>query len=318
MASDPRDREGAFAAALAETLDYLGSPAALAAVAADAYWPKWNGPWWRMLLLHELGLADRIPRPLARALASALAERFVPFFPSSPAQVPAGMDPIRNVACHCQLGCMYQVLVACGVDLDSAVPWVRPWFVRYQLPDGGLNCDDGAYARPGGKSSVVSTLPPLEAILYSAPRPLSAPEVRFLDAGARYLIERRLFRSVSRAGAVMDEKFLRPCFPRFYDYDVLRGLTFLVRWVRELGRELPEGATKEAVELLERAGPAGELGPSRRACADAKTFVLEQGQWVKGRAAMTFALLDEVGEPGRVSPWLSKSWREARAGLAGC
>jgi hypothetical protein len=39
---------------------------------------------------------------------------------------------------------------------------MRPWLRQYQLPDGGLNCDEAACVK-SLKSSMVSTLPPLEA-----------------------------------------------------------------------------------------------------------------------------------------------------------
>ena len=45
-------------AAIADSIHYLGSDAALESIAADTYWPKWSSPWWHMLLLHELPGAD--------------------------------------------------------------------------------------------------------------------------------------------------------------------------------------------------------------------------------------------------------------------
>ena len=64
-----------------------------------------------------------------------------PDLPDPPGRVPGGADPHRDVSCHCALGSIHQVLAACGVDVDRALPWIRPWFVRYQMADGGLNCD---------------------------------------------------------------------------------------------------------------------------------------------------------------------------------
>ena len=40
---------------------------------------------------------------------------------------------------------MFQVLAASGIDVERALPWIKPWFVRYQMADGGLNCDEAAY-----------------------------------------------------------------------------------------------------------------------------------------------------------------------------
>src|SRR5687767_8830034 len=147
---------------LDDTLRSLESPEAEASIARSAYWPKWDSPWWRMLLLHELGLSARIPDRSVRAMTRAM-QQLPQVFPSAVEDVPAGVDP-SDIPCHCQLGCMYPVLAAAGVDVDRELPWIRPWFVRYQLPDGGLNCDEAAYARPVPRSSFLSTLPPLEAI----------------------------------------------------------------------------------------------------------------------------------------------------------
>ena len=52
--------------AVQATLDYLASAAALASLARDPYWPKWDSPWWHMALLHELGLSPMIPAAMAR------------------------------------------------------------------------------------------------------------------------------------------------------------------------------------------------------------------------------------------------------------
>ena len=64
------------------------------------------------------------------------------------------------------------------------------------------------------KSSIVSTLPPLEAILWHTDREFTEQEAVFLDEGARYLIEHRLVCS-KQNGNVIDTDWLKPCFPRF-------------------------------------------------------------------------------------------------------
>ena len=62
-----------------------------------------------------------------------------------------------------------QVLAACGVDVERALPWVKPWFVRYQMADGGLNCDETAYPSTDEcPSSMVGTVAPFEAMLLGA------------------------------------------------------------------------------------------------------------------------------------------------------
>lgn len=301
-----------------DTAAALAAPSTLDSLARDPYWPKWEGGWWQMLLLWELGCARAIPRAAADALADSLDRNCMHEFPLRVEDVPAGRDPIRGVPCHCQLGTVYQVLHACGVDVDARLPWLRPWFLRYQLPDGGLNCDEAVYLRERPRSSIVSTLPPLEAILHCTPRDFTPEEARFLDRGAEYLLARRLWRSLSKGGAVIDESWGRLTFPRYYLYDLLRGLAFLARWAEVRGRALPREATAEAVAAIERASlPDGTLAPGRRAVDGTKTLRRDaRGEWQKGQPAGSFPLLDVVGAPGVSSPWLTREWDVTRGRLA--
>src|SRR5262245_27332308 len=134
-----------YEAELRDSLRYLNSDEALQSLAADAHWPKWHSPWWHMLLLHEMGDTKRIPEPVIRAHIAALGRFPLKIFPIHPEDWPAGLDPFRGCPCHCQLGNVYQVLTAWGVDVDKELPWIRPWFLRYQMADGGLNCKNDAY-----------------------------------------------------------------------------------------------------------------------------------------------------------------------------
>src|SRR5262245_34216496 len=128
---------------------YLASPEALASLEADSYWPKWDSPWWHMVLLRERGQGARIPRAATEAMVSALDRLPVKIFPIEPGEMPAGLDPGRHASCHCALGSMAPLLLERGIDVDRALPWIRDWFVRYQMADGGLNCDDEAYRVTG-------------------------------------------------------------------------------------------------------------------------------------------------------------------------
>jgi hypothetical protein len=70
--------------AIADSIRYLDSDAALRSLEADIYWPKWHSPWWHMLLLYELGEARRIPdRAVARIIdgLNALPLKIFPFVP---------------------------------------------------------------------------------------------------------------------------------------------------------------------------------------------------------------------------------------------
>lgn len=300
---------------LAKTsLDYLVSPEALDSIKIDPYWPKWDSPWWHMMLLHEMGLTKSIPSEAINWILDFMEQHYLKSFPFKEEDVPAGLDPLSNIACHCQLGTMHQLLRCYGVD-ENRLAWLREWYLRYKLPDGGLNCDEAAYLKPKPKSSVVSTLPPLEAMLAYG-TDLNRAELSFLDDGARYLIERKVFRSAT-TGAIMDEAWLKLCFPRFYHYDILRGLSFLLSWSRLRAQALPASAIVEAVRLIDDAFADGMVFPGRQCFAGASSryYDHESKSWAR-HPARSFPLLEEVSRIDRVSPYLTKLWQEARVNLA--
>ena len=295
---------------IAASTAYLASEKARESLARDPYWPKWDSPWWHMTLLHELDRADAIPREAAEAMFSAIEAKYPVWFPNPREPLPPGKDYHRDGMCHCALGNMYQTLTTCGLDLDKRAPWMRAWFLRYQLSDGGLNCDEKAYDK-GTSASIQSTLPALEAILMTA-RPLTPTEELFLDRGAQYLIERRLACRRSD-GRVMNEDFLKIGFPRFYDYDVLRGLSFLAAWSRARRTTVPRDAVSGVLSALSARFPDGIIRVEKSGLASAGSLVRgDDGTW-SGGTATVFPLLESSRRVGSESAVLTKRWVEVRA-----
>jgi hypothetical protein len=228
-------------------------------------------------------------------------------FPFVPAEIPEDKDPYRHIACHCALGTMAQILQGRGVDLAVALPAVRPWMLRYQLPDGGMNCDESAYLRPVPHSSLVSTLPPAEWML-TATDPASC---RFADQAARYLLARRLNRSVSQGMRPIDEAWWTPTFPRFYEYDVLRGLEYVTAWAERRGTSVPSAALQEP---LDRLGAWFELGPERAVARhgfdQAQTIrPAPNGTWGAWEPVASFPLLELAARPDVAFEQLFSRWR---------
>jgi hypothetical protein len=298
---------------IATSVRYLGSAEAAASLARDTYWPKWDSPWWHMLLLFELGVADRIPPAVALRMVAGLDALPVHTFPIRDEDWPAGADRKRDSSCHCALGCVHQVLTASGVDVDRALPWIAPWLARYQLPDGGASCDDTAYlSGEPDASSMVATIAPFEAAL-------AGPLTPALERAAGFLIDRALVRgSASRHNAEERDAaagWLLPTFPRFYFYDVLRGLAALVRFADIHGRRLPFAAVVPAASHLARAFPDGVVRVGRRGRDTHRhTLAFVDGAWGR-QPTSSFALLDAVGEVGTASPALTRQWTDTRRTL---
>jgi len=312
-------RSATIERAIDDSVRYLGSEAALASLAADSYWPKWDSPWWHLVHLFELGEAQRIPASVVHTMIERVDALPLKTFPIRPEEL-AGADPRRDIPCHCALGSLAQVLAACGVEVARALPWIEPWFVRYQMADGGLNCDETAYlVTDECPSSMVATIAPLEAMLRGDPAAWSPGHATFVERGARFLIARRLMlgsptrHNAEERDAAPD--WLQPCTPRFYFYDVLRGLTALVRWAAHTGGSLPVAAVAPVIDHLVAAFPDGVVRVGRDAVAGRTTLQLaDDGTWGRGPASRS-SLLDATSVVGEPSASATHEWAATRAGL---
>jgi hypothetical protein len=258
-----------------------------------------------------MDLAKEIPAAAVSKMVEVLKDHYLPVFPIKEDEIPQGTDPYRQIACLCAVGNMYQVLFACSVDVDGELPWMREWFLRYQLPDGGLNCDEKVYTKPIPKSSIVTTISCLEAVLFCRKRELNQKEVEFLDKGAAYLLKQKLFRKVS-TGEVIDKDWLEIRFPRFYEYDFLRGFYFLEKWRQQSGFSIPDELVDEVEELVCRQMTDKEIQLKRYNLFDKRSYnPSSDGAWEWGQAS-EINLMKAVSFEGSLCLPLTKKWNEVR------
>ena len=120
--------------------------------------------------------------------------------------------------------------------------------LREQLEDGGWNCEavEPSPKRPlSRRSSFHTTICVLEGLLECERAGCkSAAITKARKRGEKYLLERRMFRSL-RSGEVIDQRWLRFSFPTFWHYDVLRGLDYL----RNAGIK-PDNRVREAIGIV--------------------------------------------------------------------
>lgn len=300
-----------------ESVEYLSSDIGIKDVVADPYWPKWNSPWWHMLLLHEMGETKKIPEKMIDAYIASLNKIPLKIFPIHAHEMPEGIDPYRGSPCHCQLGNVYQVLAAFGVDVDKELPWIRPWFLSYQMDDGGLSCDNDAYlVKDQIPSSMVGTIAVFEAILMYTDRPWTPEEKIFLDKSAQFLMSRKLMNGSETLYNASEkksaEKWLNLCFPRFYLYDVLRGLNALLIWSEKSGQAVPPESIQDVVTHLSKRFPDGAIRIERHSYEGVGTILPSAtGEWIRRQPATFFPLLEKVSRIDDVSPFLSKQWTQA-------
>lgn len=292
---------------------YLDSDDAIASLARDTYWPKWRSPWWSMVLLDELGQAARIPARAVTAMVDGLNALRLHTFPIRDDEWPPGASRARDASCHCAVGCMDRVLTRRGVDVPAALPWIAAWYPRYQLADGGYNCDEAAYrVTDECPSSMVGTVAPLEAM---SQRPASATA----DRAAAMVLGRALVHgSATRHNAeerVAAASWGALCFPRYYFYDTLRGLAAVVAWATAHDRAVPLAAVAPTVAALAARSADGALRVERSAVAGKQGWAPDAtGGWSR-QPATSWPLLDAVSQPGTVSPALTRQWQATRRGL---
>lgn len=288
-----------------ETKDYLSSKLAFNSLNCDPYWPKWDSPWWRILMLFEIGQGHLVLKSIAELLVKKINTHYLHFFPFYEEEIPDNKDPYRHILCHCALGSIYKFLRSYFSNIDLMIPWVRPWFIKYQLPDGGLNCEEQAYIN-SKKSSIISSLPPFEAILSCASSGLTEKEKIFLDKGAEYLINHRL--AYSKSGKIMDDNFLKLQFPRFYSYDILRGLSFLSEWRKFRNKSDADEVIEFGCKIINQKFPNKILRIEKSELINEKTLILcESKDWIWG-IAKTFPLLDEFNQLGIENKYLSEEF----------
>lgn len=298
-----------FNEALQKSIDYLSSESAIESMTVDPYWPKWNSPWWHMRLMQELGFAAKIPKVAIEKIIEMLQCHYLPTFPFEDSQLPEGVDPYRHIICHCAVGSIYQVLYFAGVDIDQRLPWMRSWILKYQLPDGGLNCDEQAYLKEPPKSSIVSTINCLEAILFCSNNNFSPQEVVFLQRGVDYLLRHGLFRRTSDS-QIINSEWLEIKFPRYYEYDYFRGYYFLTRWSKYSGTPIPQKLKCEVEKLLSTQLTSEGIILKRFHQVDSRSYNLgNDGEWGWG-ASSVFDLHRVVSQSGLVCEALTKQWAE--------
>ncbi len=112
------------------------------------------------------------------------------------------------------------------------------------------------------------------------------------------------------------EDWTKLCFPRFYLYDVLRGLTALLTWSEKTKQVPPQEAFIEVVRFLSKRFPDGNIKIERHSYAGTGTILQSpSGEWLRRQPATFHPLLERVSEIGSISPFLSAQWAEAKSRL---
>ncbi len=179
-----------------------------------------------------------------------------------------------------------------GVDMTPLVDRL----LGEQLADGGWNCEveNGATV-----SSMETTINVLEGLLAHERATGGSAAIREARGrGEAYLLERRLFRRRS-TGEVIDPAWLRPAFPHWYHYDVLRALEYL-----RVAEVQPDERVAEAIGIVEaQRGPDGRW-PIQAVHAGEAHVRMEDGEGTPSRwnTLRAMRVLDWYATGGLVTP----------------
>jgi hypothetical protein len=164
--------------------------------------------------------------------------------------------------------CINGRILALGAYFGEASEEVLERLLDEQLDDGGWNCE----APPSVRSSFHTTICVLEGLLeYERAKGARVAVTTAQARGQEYLLERRMFRSLS-SGQVINRDWTLFSFPTGYHYDVLRGLDYL----RSAGVE-PDNRIAEAIELVQKHRRSDGRWPLQNPHADRFHFDMDEG-----------------------------------------
>jgi len=287
---------------------------AIESLKLDPYWPKWDSPWWKAILLYDAGYKHLIPIAFLKNLIRVIDDHYLHHFPLVAAEMPKDCDPYRQILCFCGLGNMYKVLEGCGFNVQAELPWWYDWLGRYQLPDGGYNCDESAYTS-SRKSSFQSTLPMLEAMLLVYQKTGNKQVKSLLDKGAEYLLKHEVYKS--SVGKIIDEEWFQLSFPNYYDYDLLRGFSFLVEWADPSFTQLPKTLVDDCLQKIGKSLNAnGCVIIGRNKILSEGSLFYEGSNWTWSDKSQLFPTLELFSRAGDVSVPLSLKWQRIIKKLA--
>ena len=117
---------------------------------------------------------------------------------------------------------------------------------------------------------------------------------------------------------MINPQWMIPCFPRFYKYDVLRGLRFLTHWSERCHERIAWDAISEVVTSLDQwfGGTGHEPEPRRETRRGQWTLVPTEHAWKRTESAETFPLLEAVVERGVATCILHEEWVDVLTRLA--
>lgn len=216
---------------------------------------KWNGSFWTLLVLADMGYPTGDPSLLP------LAEQNYEWILHPKHIKSVSLINGRWRRCACQESGVVFAMIKLGLT-DSRVEQLVKSLLKWQWPDGGWNCDKHPEA---SHSSFHESLIPLRA-LNAYWQASGDPQIlKARDRAAERFLSRFLFKN-PKTGTVIKPEFVELAYPGYWHYDFLYGL----RSMSECGL-IMDPRCKDALAVLEsKRLPDGGFG------ADTKYYHFSQ------------------------------------------
>lgn len=278
------------AADLDEVRAAIESEKALLMIERDVYWPKWDSPWWYILLLEETSRLKEVPVALFKELLTCADRQFLKVFPVKESDRNGQINGVTDVMCFCFLGGLMRISAKLELDIFAYLPWAKDWIHRYQLPDGGYNCDELAYTS-SGKSSVQSTVLLLEGLIEYSRFAREDIFVPYMQKAVSYLLKHQIYMT-SAGKEIRDVDWDKIIFPRLNEYDFTRGLEAVFDFLLLTGKKIRGVAVEKALTLLNQKITAGIAHSEKQWLSDEKTvsYYIEKPVMFKDMANMPLVM----------------------------
>lgn len=205
------------------------------------WYRKWTGAHWRLVQLVELEIPQDEPRAVAAAhtvlKALTSSRRRVTKIHGLPLSHSSVEGNALAVACRL------------GLADDARVQQLAEWLVAWQWPDGGWNCDASASGR---RSSFHESLSAAWGLHEFGEATGEVAAIEAAQRAAELFLDHHLFRTLG-TGDVINRRWLQPCYPSYWHYDIGRALLVLSR----MGRVRDSRAADALDHLESRRSPEG-------------------------------------------------------------
>lgn len=298
---------------LSEVGALIQSEKALRMIERDVYWPKWDSPWWYILLLEETGRLAEVPVEVFKEMLICADRQYLKVFPVREEDVDGPVNGHTEVMCFCLLGGLMKIASKLDFDVFAHVPWAKSWLARYQLTDGGYNCDESAYTT-SGKSSLVSSTVMLEGMIeYAKYTEDIEIYAAYMQKIVSYLLKHQVY--LSTAGKeIPDTAWDKIIFPRFYEYDFSRGLEAIFDFLLLTGKKVRGVAIEQALAMLRQKTDGGLAHSEKQWLSEEKTvsYYIEKPMMFQDMANLPLLLkkLNSIADNEHVPAMLARVSRK--------